>query len=326
VAAGVTGFHHVTCVASGPQRNIDFYAGVLGMRLVKRTVHFDNAHVYHLYYGDEKGSVGSLLTFFPFPDPEPARRGSGSIAEVGLAVPGSARDYWARRFSTFHVDADRWTPEFGEPVLRFRDHDGQRLKLIAIDDAGNRTCWSHGDVPEPFAIRGVQGVRLGIDNAAPTLDVLIEQFGLVRSASSGTTTRLRFPDRRDRRHVDVEAMPGVARAPAVPLEGVLPLAGTANHVAFGTAGSGSQLALKTALEAAGHVVTPVKDRMYFRSIYMLEPGGIRLEVANDDCAGFLLDESVAYLGTALKLPPWLEDMRAKYEQELPPIHAPDLIA
>jgi glyoxalase family protein len=319
----VTGLHHVTCIGSHPQRNLDFYEGILGLRLVKKTVHFDHEDVYHLYYGDETGTPGTILTFFPFPNPIPAMRGSDSIQEVAFAVPPGSRDFWKTRLESHRVDTEFWVEEFGEPVLRFRDHDGQRLKLVAVPGAGHRSRWSGGPVPDACAIRGLQGVRLGVADVDAELDMLTGCLGMARHGQQGNLSRLVFAGtRHGDRHVDVEAMPDVAPAPRLPLEGAPAYAGTVNHVAFGTENEATQRAFRERLVHAGLTLTPVKDRLYFKSIYMIDPGGIRVEIATDECAGFAADETPDRLGEALRLPPWLEHLRPDYEARLPPVRHP----
>jgi glyoxalase family protein len=316
----VTGFHHITCIGSDPQQNLDFYSGVLGLRLVKRTVHFDHADAYHLYYGDETGTPGSILTFFPFVRPEAAVRGSDSVQEVAFAIPEGSRDFWRSRLARFHVDVGRWTDQWGQSVLRLRDHDGQRLALVAVPGCERRSCWQHGPVGFDHAIRGLQGVRLGVADIEGELSMLTGLLGLARDGERGPIVRLAFAGPRHAgRYVDVEDMAGVPPAPRLPIEGAPPFAGTVNHIAFGTENEASQLEFRRLLVDAGLTLTPVKDRYYFKSMYMIDPGGIRVEITTDDCAGFLRDETLEALGEALQLPPWFEHLRGTYESSLPPL-------
>lgn len=314
----VTGFHHVTCIGSHPRGNLHFYRDLLGLRLLKRTVHFDHEDVYHLYYGDELGTPGAILTFFPFPDPKPAARGSKAVQEVALAIPAGSQDYWWCRLQSFLVDADRWTEERGRDVLRFRDGDGQRLKLVASPGMDERACWAGGSVPAEQALRGLEGVELGVLDLDREVDFRSGRLGLVPGEERSGVLRLGFAgSRQPGRWVDVRAMPGVPAAPPLPLEGAPHWAGTVNHVAFGTEDERTQLGFRESLLEAGLTLTPVKDRLYFKSVYMIDPGGIRVEIATDDCAGFAFDEPPSELGTALKLPPWLEHLRPAYEASLP---------
>ena len=318
----ITGFHHVTCIGSHPQKNVEFYATVLGLRLLKQTVHFDHEDVYHLYYGDATGTPGSILTFFPFPNPIETVRGSNSIQEVAFSVPATSKDYWATRLETCGTDADMWAEEFEQDVLRFRDHDGQRLKLVAADPNVSGPPWD-GAVPADKAIRGIHGVEIGAVDQAGEVDSLVRHFGLVRFGEEGPVTRLRLPGaKHGDRHVDIRAMVGVEPAPPLPLEGAPARAGTVNHIAFGTEDESTQLEFHEYLSSQGFQLTDVKDRRYFKSIYMIDPAAIRVEVATDKCAGFLVDENADELGTSLQVPPWFESHRAAYEQSLPPLELP----
>jgi glyoxalase family protein len=316
----VRGFHHITCIGSHPQRNVEFYAGILGLRLVKKTVHFDNEDVYHLYYGDDAATPGTVLTFFPFSIPRPAVRGSNSIQEIAFAVPTTSCGFWKSRLECCRVDTDYWVEEFGEQVLRFRDHDGQRLKLVAAAGCERYQGNRHGSISAEHSIRRLQGVRLGVIDIASELNVLTDLLGLERQSEKGSVTRLAFADTGEAGpHVDVEHMAGVTPAPRLPLEGAPAMAGTTNHFAFATEDEQSQLSFRERLVNAGLTLTPVKDRQYFKSIYMIDPGGIRVEIATEG-PGFAVDESLDRLGEALCLPPWLEHRRSTYEASLPPIN------
>lgn len=314
----VTGFHHVTCIGSHPQANVDFYARVLGLRLLKRTVHFDHEDVYHLYYGDERGTPGSIITFFPFPNPVETVRGANSVQEFSLAVPLDSKDFWTRRFERHGVDHDGWQEELGGDVLRFRDHDGQRLALAAVASS-ERSAWA-GEVSLDHAIGGIQSIEIGTTDQAKEVDCLQRHFGLVPVADEGSVARLRLPNgKHSDRFVDVRDMSGVEPAPPVPLEGAPARAGTVNHIAFGTEDATTQLAFREHLVSAGFEMTEVKDRRYFKSIYMIDPSGIRVEVATDAAPGFEVDESSEAFGRALQLPPWFEHRRGDYEKSLPPL-------
>jgi len=326
----VRGFHHVTCIASHPQANANFYSGILGLRLIKKTVHFDNERVYHLYYGDAAGTPGSVVTFFPFAHPEPALRGSDSIQEFAFAVPGGSCDFWTSRLDACRIEAGHWAGEFGRRVLRFRDHDGQRLALVETPGCEQRPYWHDGAIDGTRALRGVQGIRLGVAHVDREIEMATTLLGLTIRASRGSVTRLVFngdgDDRQDMegdggRYVEIEDMHGVPPAPRLPLEGAPAMAGTVNHVAFDAGSEASQLAFRERFISAGFTVTPVKDRHYFKSIYLIDPGGIRVEIAASHAAGFTRDEPFDRLGESLMLPPWLERLRAQYEQALPSIES-----
>jgi glyoxalase family protein len=263
-----------------------------------------------------------VLTFFPFANPIPAIRGSNSIQEIAFAVPISSCDFWKSRLECSRVDTDYWVDEFGEPVLRFRDHDGQRLKLVAVSGSEHRRGNQQGSVAAEHSIRCLHGVRLGVVDVASELSVMTDLLGLIRRTESGRVTRLAFSDTGESGpHVDVEDMTGVAPAPRVPLVGAPAMAGTTNHFAFATEDETSQLRFRDLLVNAGLTLTPVKDRQYFKSIYMIDPGGIRVEIATEG-PGFAVDEPPDRLGEALCLPPWLEHLRSAYEASLLPVAFP----
>lgn len=271
------------------------------------------------HYGDDTGMPGSVLTFFPFPDPQPAVRGSDAIQEIAFAVPPVSRDFWKSHLHRCGVDTDQWIEEFGQDVLRFRDHDGQRLKLVAVAGCEQRSYWQQGPLAAEHAIRGLQGIRLGVVDMEAELDMLTGLLGLVPQGESSSVTRLTFAGTEHAdRCVDVEGMAGVPPAPRLPLEGAPAMAGTTNHVAFRTMDEQSQREFRERLVNAGLMLTPVKDRRYFKSIYMIDPGGIRVEIATDG-PGFTVDEPRDRLGGALCLPPWLEHLRPAYEVTLPAI-------
>lgn len=298
----LTGIHHVTSIASDPQANVDFYTDVLGLRLVKRTVNFDDTSTYHLYYGDEVGTPGTILTFFPFDGGQRGRPGRGQATATTFLVPDGSIDYWRDRFEELGVDVDAPTERFGATVLPFRDHDGQPLELVTGDAEVEE--WEDSPVPTEHAIRGFHGVTLHSQDPESTGAVL-ETMGYERTADRGD--RIRYEIEGERATV-VDVLTGTGG------RGV-PGAGTVHHVAFRTPDDDSEMAWRERLTEAGLHVTPQKDRQYFRSIYFREPGGVLFEIATDP-PGFTRDESVEDLGSGLKLPPWLEDERDRIEREL----------
>ena len=310
----VGGIHHVTMIAGDPQANADFYGGVLGMRLVKRTVNFDDPETYHFYFGDETGGPGTLLTFFPVPGAARGRTGAGQATLVYLAVPPGALDYWEERLGRFGVPCRRRPGPGGRPGLFFTDPDGLPLALLD-EPAPDRPGWPGGPVPAPHAIRAVAGVRLTVHDVEPTGRVL-QALGYRPAPEGGTggTPALWITgDGGATRWIELDVAPGLRR-------GTLG-AGTVHHVAFRTAGDATQQAWRNRLTQLGLHVTPVQDRQYFRSIYFREPGGVLFEIATDP-PGFLIDEDRASLGTGLRLPPWYEPARAALEKALPPLHHP----
>ena len=303
------GLHHVTSIASDPQANVDFYTDVLGLRLVKKTVNFDDTFTYHLYYGDERGSPGTALTFFPFENGSPGRVGRGQTSATAFVVPAESVDYWLDRFDSKGVEHDAPRERFGETVVSFRDHDGQPLELVAGES--DVVPWADGPVPADHGLRGFHGVTLDSLDSERTGEIL-ELLGYERVDEAGERTRYRAASDRAA-VVDVLDRPDAPRG----REGV----GTVHHVAFRAPDEETELAWREALVEAGQNVTPQKDRQYFQSVYTRDPGGILFEIATDG-PGFTRDESVAELGTSLKLPPWLEADREMIEGQLPPVDTP----
>ncbi len=297
------GIHHVTAVASDPQENRRFYTEVLGLRLVKRTVNFDDTSTYHLYYGDESGTPGTVLTFFPFEGAGRGRPGRGMVTETAFVVPDGAIEYWARRLADEGLRVEDPIERFGETVLRFRDHEGQPLALVTGDS--DVVPWTGGPVPDAYALRGFDGVTLHSADPDGTARVL-STLGYDRAAESDARIRFRTAGERAST-LDVLTTDG---------RGGRPGAGTVHHVAVRAPDDETQAAWRDRIAGDGQYVTPVKDRRYFRSIYFREPGGVLVEVATDG-PGFTRDESVEELGSALKLPPWLDADRERIVSQLP---------
>lgn len=307
------GIHHVSTIAGDPQRNVDFYAGVLGLRLVKITINFDDPGTYHLYYGDESGNPGSLLTYFPWGSEAPAGRvGIGQIAVISLAIVPRAIAFWVGRLIATNVKHEGPFPRFGEQVLGFRDTDGNQVELVGTASAESRPGWKSGPIPAESSIRGIYGVTLLEGELEPAQRVLRDVLGFRQTKSE--ETRFRFEASGDlARVVDVRAAGGFWSGS----EG----RGTVHHVAFRAGDEERQLATRSAVLAAGLPATPVLDRKYFRSIYFREPGGVLFESATDG-PGFAVDEPLEALGSGLQLPPWLEDQRPTIEHRLAPLHRP----
>jgi glyoxalase family protein len=304
----LAGIHHVTAIAGRADRNLDFFTRVLGLRLVKKTVNFDDPGTYHLYYGDEGGRPGTILTFFPWEHAAAGRLGVGETQETAFRVPAASLGFWLHRFVDKGVAHAAPEKRFGETVLTFGDPDGMRFALVGVagaDEAG----WSAGDIPAEHAIRGFHGVTLLLAKAAPTAAILTV-LGLRESARDGALTRYRA-DGTPGNHVDIreagEFLPGRMGR------------GSVHHIAFRAADDAAQAAMAARL-VADHRMHPTgqKDRQYFRSIYFREPGGILFEIATD-VPGFAVDEPADALGMALKLPPFLEPRRAELEGKLPPL-------
>ena len=305
--SSVHGLHHVTCIARDPQRNLDFYRGLLGMRLVKRTVNQDAPDTYHLFYADAVGSPGSDLTFFPWPDMPAGREGSGLASEVYLAIPLGSAGYWEDRLSEAGVTLDRREDRFGESVALFRDPDGLSLGLVEVT---GRTSipWAGSPVPAESQVIGLHGVRLKIADGSKTRELLTAVMGFRIVRQAGDTVRLEVDGGGSGSWVDVEEDPRAERGKWGP--------GSVHHVAWTVRDSDEELALREALSLAGHRPTPQIDRFWFRSVYFREPGGVLFELATEG-PGFTVDEDEARLGEQLVLPPWLEPQRREIESELP---------
>ncbi len=307
----ITGIHHVTAMAGDPQRNLDFYAGLLGLRLVKKTVNFDAPDVYHLYYGDESGTPGSILTFFPFgQSPYRGRHGNGQAATTSFSIPMQALDYWMQRFDANGVAYKQPQSRFNEAIIYFEDPDGMGLELIG-NDVDTRAPFTYGHIPAEHAIRGFWGTELWENTYERTEALLVNQLQYQFVQESGVRRRyVSANGGGPGTFVDVvwdgQQRPGVG--------GI----GTVHHIAFDSPSLDTQAAVREAVLSAGMHPTHVLDRQYFRSIYFREPGGVLFEIATTP-PGFTADETLENLGSALKLPSWEEPRRAAIEQGLQPI-------
>jgi glyoxalase family protein len=305
----MAGIHHVTAIAGQATRNYDFYTRTLGLRFVKKTVNFDDPGTYHFYYGDETGQPGTILTFFPWEHAAPGRGGVGQTQQTAFRVPAGSLGYWTHRFVEKGVAFSAPEKRFDEWVLSFVDPDGMSLALVGIDGAEQEKAWSNGDVPAEHAIRGFQGVTLLIDDAARTGAILSDVFGFERIGQEGSIIRFRVPHAREGAVVDIYEAKGF-------LPGRLGR-GSVHHIAFRAADDADQAEMVRKL-TENHAMRPTeqRDRNYFRSVYFREPGGILFEIATD-IPGFAVDEPVATLGQALKLPEFLEPHRKEIEGVLP---------
>ncbi len=309
----ITGLHHVTVIAGDPQQNLDFYVGVLGIRLVKRTVNQDAPDTYHFFYADGAGNPGTELTFFPWPNMPPGRRGTGLTDEVALAVPPGSLDYWAARLAAHGVTPGARETRFGEATLPFADPHGLALALV---ETAHRafTPWDASPVPAEHQIRGLHGVRLDARDRAVTARFLGAGLGLTAVAEEGGWTRYAAGGvAGSGRVVDVRETPRTPRG----MWGV----GSVHHVAFRVPDDAAELVAQRTVRAAGAQVTDVIDRFWFHSVYFREPGGALFEIATD-VPGFAVDEDPAHLGERLILPPFLEGQRADIERALRPVTVP----
>ncbi|HMN85146.1 MAG TPA: ring-cleaving dioxygenase [Bauldia sp.] len=297
----MSGIHHVTAIAGDPVQNLDFYTQTLGLRLVKKTVNFDDPGTYHLYYGDEVGVPGTILTFFPWSHVAAGRQGIGLTEETAFRVPVASIGYWTHRFIEKGVTHGALTKRFGEPVLTFTDPHGMSLALVGVAGAENEPGFAGGGVPAEHAIRGFHGVTLMLESAEATGRILTDVLGFREAGREGSQVRYVADGARHGNTVVLHAAGGF-------LPGRMGR-GSVHHVAFRAANDAEQAAMAAKLAGTHKVATTEqKDRQYFRSIYFREPGGVIFEVATDE-PGFAVDEPVAHLGEALKLPPFLEPQR-----------------
>lgn len=311
MSVSVPGLHHITAIAGAARRNYDFYAGTLGLRLVKKTVNFDDPFTYHLYYGNGQGEPGSILTFFPWERVKPGRPGPGMTTAIGYRVPAGSLAAWQERLRRAGVQTGAAGERMGERYLPLYDPDGLRLELIETEAGSGLAPWTTAEVGEEMATRGFHGVTLLLKDTGPTARVLTDLLGYTEAGSAGD--RLRFVAGQEgapARYIDLlpasDATPGINAG------------GTIHHIAFRVAGDEAQLALRERIESAGLQITPQIDRQYFHSLYFREPGGVLFEIATDP-PGFTCDETVENLGQSLKLPPQYEPHRSSIEARLVPL-------
>lgn len=306
-----SGIHHVTAIAGPARRNLEFYTRTLGLRLVKRTVNFDDPGTYHFYFGDEAGRPGTILTFFPWEHAAPGRSGVGEVFETAFRVPQAAIGFWTHRLLERGVAHETPAKRFGETVLAFRDPDGTRLALVAVSGAEAGPAWAGGEVPAEHAIRGLHGATLLLEEAEPTAAILTNVLGFSEAAREDSTVRYRVGDTVPGGIVDLRAAGGFLRGRLGK--------GSVHHIAFRAADDALQAAMVEKLaERHGIHTTEQKDRNYFRSVYFREPGGVLFEIATD-APGFAVDEPADRLGEGLKLPPHLEPRRNQIEAVLPEV-------
>ncbi len=311
----VDGLHHVTAIAGPAQENLDFYNGVLGMRLVKRSVNQDDPGTYHLFYADAEGHPGTDLTFFPWSQMAPARAGHGLSSEVALAVPPGSLGWWEERMARHDVRRQSEEMRFGELVLPLVDPHGLRVALVESETAAARpfTPWEGSPVPVERQIRGLEGARIQVRQLAPTAAMLGGAMGFHPGRSEGEWQRWEVGGGGSGRYLDVRELPLAPRGAWG--------TGTIHHLAFRVADDRHQGDVRGQVERAGAWPTEVIDRFWFRSVYFKEPGGVLFELATDG-PGFAVDEAPERLGESLVLPPWLEAHRSEIEGVLPPLAMP----
>ncbi|GAB2573814.1 ring-cleaving dioxygenase [Kribbella endophytica] len=306
------GLHHVTAVATDPQRNIDFYTTVLGLRLVKQTVNFDRPELYHLYYGDEAGLPSTLLTFFPWPEAPDGKQGTGLATATAFSIPPESLGWWQQHLAGLKVDADAPVRRMDEEVIAFRDPDGLVIELVAAE-GDSRSGWDGAaGIPAEHAVRGLHAITVTEASLEPTAELLAGMLGMTLGDESGGRARFTMSGDNPGTVVDVAAGAG---------DKGLQAGGTVHHVAFRAPDRETQAVWREQLIESGAEVTEILDRQYFTSIYFREPGGVLFEIATDQ-PGFTVDEPLLELGRKLKLPPWLEPNREQIENTLPSLQLP----
>jgi glyoxalase family protein len=306
----INGIHHITAIAGSAAENHRFYTAVLGLRLVKKTVNFDDPGTYHLYFGDRTGSPGTILTFFPWEGIPQGQPGTGQVTAVGFSIPATSVGYWTDRL---HRRGIGWTEtvRFGETVIASADPHGLPLELVAVNSPPTTAAWNGGPVPAEHALHGFHSATSTLRSASATEDLLVSVMGMEKTGVEGNRRRYRMADR---------SAPGIyydiVEAPGAPVgrQG----AGSVHHIAFRAVDDADQLRWRRSVADHGLSVTGVRDRNYFRSIYFHEAGGVLFEIATDP-PGFTVDETVDELGSRLMLPQWYERRRSEIERRLPPI-------
>ncbi len=309
----IPGIHHVTAISSDPKQSIDFYTQVLGLRMVKLTVNYDDPGTYHLYFADKTGSPGTVLTFFPWLHAARGRQGTGLTAATAYSVPPGAMNYWIDRFAAKAVNFDTPVERFGEEVLGFEDPDGVKLELVAHPSIEGFHPWEKSVVPAEYQIRGFYGVTIQERQVEPSAELLLKYYGYRKADEKGNRFRYAALGAAHGRVVDILHTPNES-------EGRMG-AGSVHHVAFRVPDDDTQNKMRNDLIAAGLQVSHQYERNYFQSIYFREPGGVIFEIATDT-PGFAIDEPIDKLGTSLALPPWLEPRRAEIQAALPPLAFP----
>ena len=304
----ILGLHHVTAIAGNARRNYEFYTKVIGLRMVKKTVNFDDPETYHFYYGNEKGEAGTILTFFPWEGIGKGHTGVGMPTEIGYSVPAGSLDFWTNRFIESKVLVSEKAERFGEIYLPFSDPDGLNITLVIPSVTDERPPWETDDVKKENATKGFHSVTLTLKKIEPTAKILTDVFGYRLLSQEGNRYRFITDTVTNAAIVDLLEEPDGNRG--------LNQAGTNHHVAFRVTDENVQMAFRDKIAGMGLSITPKVNRDYFFSVYFREPGGVLFEIATDN-PGFAVDEPLAELGSHLKLPGRYEPLRAKIEKLLP---------
>ncbi len=304
----ILGLHHITAIAGDPQQNFDFFTKVLGLRMVKKTVNFDDPKTYHFYFGDEVGTPGSILTFFPWPRVRKGHTGAGMATEISYAVPDGSLDFWKSRFEENNVRHQEISEKFGEKFLAFEDPDGLNLELTVPDHIDNRKGWITKEVEAHKALKGFHSVALTLNVISRTAKVLEDIFEYEFEKQENNRHRFRTDAVENAGIVDLIEAPNAAPG--------INAGGTNHHVAFRVKNEEILMNFREKVLQKGFQITDKINRDYFFSLYFREPGGVLFEIATDN-PGFSIDEPVGSLGSSLKLPKQYEDARAQIEKILP---------
>jgi catechol 2,3-dioxygenase-like lactoylglutathione lyase family enzyme len=310
----VHGIHHVTAIAGDPQANVDFYTDVLGLCLVKVTVNYDDPHTYHLYYGDEPGRPGTILTFFPWPGAPRGRSGTGQVTVTAFAIPQGSLGFWTDRLQGHQVEYTGPSHRFDEEVIALRDPDGLSLELVTGANGSGATSRPDGTIPGKHAIQRFQGVTLTLEGYERTAGLLTGTMGLREVGATGGRFRYAMGEGGAQGFVDLLCLPSGPRGRVA--------VGTVHHIAWRTPDAEAQRVWRETIARLGYNVTPIIDRTYFHSIYFREPGGVLFEIATDP-PGFAVDEPPDRLGRRLALPSWLESTRGELATALPALRGPE---
>jgi len=303
----ILGLHHITAIAGDAQRNYDFYTKTLGLRLVKKTVNFDDPQTYHFYFGDETGTPGTILTFFPWKNVRQGKNGAGMATEIGYSVPKGSLEFWKKRFENLNVRHDIISERFGEKQLPFQDPDGLWLSLIETQ-GDNRSGWETSEIKTDAALKGFHTVTLTLNSIKATAEILTEVFGYRLAEQDGNLYRYKTDAVENAALIDLLESPGASRG--------INAGGTNHHIAFRVKNEEVLMAFREKILARGLHITEKINRDYFFSLYFREPGGVLFEIATDN-PGFATDETVEQLGSSLQLPDQYEPMREKIEKVLP---------
>lgn len=304
----ILGLHHITAIADNAKRNLDFYKDTLGIRFVKKTVNFDDPGTYHFYFGDEHGTPGTILTFFPWEGIGRGHTGTGMATEIGYSVPAGSLEFWAERFAAKNVVHGPIAERFGEQYLPFEDPDGLKLNLIVPKNADNRTGWETADVKAAHATKGFHSIVLTLRSIGPTAAILTDVLGYKFLEQDGNRHRFITDAVQEAAIVDLIESPKESAGKGG--------GGTNHHVAFRVANEEVLMQFRDKVLKKGLNITQKINRDYFYSLYFREPGGVLFELATNN-PGFTVDEPLAELGQNLKLPVQYESIRADIEKVLP---------